>query len=231
MELRKHMSAAHPGEAHAGGHPGGHPGGHLGGEHPHARFERQYASGNAPWDIGRPQPEIVALEATGVIGACVLDVGCGTGETALFLASRGHEVVGVDAVPVAIEQAREKAEERKLPVKFVAGDVLDTMPWIEGRPFDSVVDVGFFHALSDEQRLPFALELADALAWGGIYAMLCFSDRVPGEFGPRRVSEAEIRGVFAGPMFRVREVRAAELHSARPEMPVVDANLAIIERL
>lgn len=225
------MSSGHPGERHPGGHPGGNPGGHPKGEHPHAVFERQYASGNAPWDIGRPQPEVVALEASGIFGPCVLDVGCGTGETALFLASRGHEVVGVDAVPVAIQQAREKAEDRKLSVKFVAGDVLDTMPWIEGRPFDSVIDIGFFHALSDEQRLTFAHELADALARGGMYAMLCFSDRVPGEFGPRRVSEAEIRGVFVAPLFHVREVRAAELHSARPEMPVVDANLALIERL
>jgi cyclopropane fatty-acyl-phospholipid synthase-like methyltransferase len=201
------------------------------GGHPHARFHHQYAEGTAPWDIGRPQPEIVGLEESGAFGPRVLDVGCGTGETALFLASRGHTVVGIDAVPLAIESARGKADERDLEVRFVAGDVLDTLPWLEGRPFDSVVDVGFFHALSDEEREVFVGELVDALVPGGVYAMLCFSDRVPGAWGPRRVSEGDIRTAFADERLRVREVRPAELHSARPEMPVVDANLAIIERV
>lgn len=174
---------------------------------------------------------MVALEDAGMFGLRMLDVGCGTGETALFLASRGHEVVGVDAVALALESARDKADGRGLEVEFVAGDVLDTLPRLEGRPFDGVVDVGFFHALSDNQRVAFVGALADALVPGGVYAMLCFSDRVPGAWGPRRVSEADIRTAFAGERFRVREVRPAELHSARPEMPIVDANLAIVERV
>ena len=215
---------------HGSGHPGGHPGSHASGGHPHAAFHHLYADGAAPWDIGRPQPEMVALEDAGSFGPSVLDVGCGTGEVALFLASRGHSVVGVDAVPAAIEQARQKAEQRAIEATFVAGDVLEVLARFDGRPFDTVVDVGFFHALTDEDRVTFVRELADAMAPGGVYAMLCFSARVPGQFGPRRVGEADIRATFASPAFAVREVRPAELHSARPEMPVVDANLAIIER-
>ena len=117
-------------------------------------------------------------------------------------------------------------------MRFVAGDVLGDAAVSGGSaPFDAVVDVGFFHALADEQRAAFVGELADALAPGGVYAMLCFSERVPGGWGPRRVSEADIRGAFADTRFSVREVRPAELHSARAEMPVVDANLAIVERV
>jgi cyclopropane fatty-acyl-phospholipid synthase-like methyltransferase len=173
---------------------------------------------------------MVALEDSGALGARVVDVGCGTGALSLFLASRGHQVVGVDAVPAAIEAARAKAEPQGLTVDFVVGDVLETLPSLEAG-FDAVVDVGFFHALTDEQRPQFARVLADALAPGGVYAMLCFSDRVPGAFGPRRVSEAEIRATFSGPEFSVREVRPAELRTAVAERPVIDANLAVIERV
>jgi len=205
------------------------PEGAGGGEHPHEVFRRQYAAGAAPWDVDEPQPEMVALEAAGTFGPRVLDVGCGTGVLALFLASRGHDVVGVDAVPEAIETAQARAKERGLDACFRAADVLEVLTEIIGR-FHSVVDVGFFHALSDEQRADFATKLAEKLAPGGVYAMLCFSDRVPGAWGPRRVSEAEIRATFAGDAWAVREIRPAELHSAVESMPVVDANLAVIER-
>ena len=148
---------------------------------------------------------------------------------ALFLASRGHDVVGVDAVPEAIDEAKARAAERHLDVCFRAADVLDALPELVGR-FHSVTDVGFFHALSDEQRTEFAAKLAPKLAAGGVYAMLCFSERVPGSWGPRRVSEGEIRATFSGPEWRVRDVRPATLHSAVESMPIVDANLALVER-
>ena len=199
------------------------------GGHPNDVFHRQYAGGEAPWDISEPQPEIVTLEAAGVFGPRVLDVGCGTGETALFFASHGHDVTGIDAVPAAIDAAKSRATERGLDVCFRVADVLEVLPGLIGK-FHSVTDVGFFHALSDEQRADFAAKLADKIAPGGVYAMLCFSERVPGTWGPRRVSEAEIRATFAGPEWSVREVKPAELHSAVEAMPIVDANLALIER-
>ncbi|MDR3687652.1 MAG: class I SAM-dependent methyltransferase [Coriobacteriia bacterium] len=220
-----------------GGHPADVPGGPgsgagadaATGDQPHAVFHRQYAGGEAPWDIDKPQPEIVALEDAGVFGPRVLDVGCGTGETALFLASRDHDVTGIDAVSAAVDTAKARAARRGLDVCFRTADVLDALPELIGK-FHSVTDVGFFHALSDEQRADFAAKLAEKLAPGGVYTMLCFSDRVPGTWGPRRVSEAEIRAVFAGPEWVVREIRPAELHSAVDAMPIVDANLALIER-
>lgn len=198
---------------------------------PHGSFHNMYASGAAPWDIGRPQPEIVAAEAAGAFGDRVIEVGCGTGDNAIFLASRGHEVVGIDGTEIAIEAAKSKALDAGVGATFVLGDVLALLSDIEGQPFDSALDVGFFHALDDEQRIAFAQDLSKVLAPGGTYVMLCFSERVPGEWGPRRVSEAEIAETFSAPWFNIREIRPAELLSAVPEMPIVDANLAIVERL
>lgn len=227
------QEGSHPGGDHSGhpdgGHPGGRPGGDPAGAERHGMFQRHYVEGTAPWDIGRPQPEIVALDEAGQLGPVVIDVGCGTGENALFLASRGHHVTGIDAAQAAIATARAKAEERGLEAEFIAADVLKALPEI-GMSADAVIDVGFFHSLSDEERPVFVDGLARVLASSGVYAMLCFSDRVPGDLGPRRVSEAEIRLAFWGRRWIVREIRPAELHSAVPARPIVDANLAIIER-
>lgn len=108
-------------------------------------FEKAYQE-RPPWDIGRPQQEIVRLEQTGQITGTVLDVGCGTGDNALFLASCGHEVVGLDSVERAIEAARRKADERSLSATFIRGEILSLREI--GRTFDTVIDSGLFHTLS-----------------------------------------------------------------------------------
>jgi cyclopropane fatty-acyl-phospholipid synthase-like methyltransferase len=158
------------------------------------RFESIY-EGQAPWDIPGPQPAFVQLEEAGEIRGSVLDVGCGTGEHALYLASRGHEVWGVDFVPIAIERAKEKAKHRGLNAHFLTGDALALEAL--GRTFDTVIDCGMFHTLSDEERVKFVPSLASVLRSGGVYQMACFSDREPPGEGPRRVSEKEIRDAFA----------------------------------
>jgi 2-polyprenyl-3-methyl-5-hydroxy-6-metoxy-1,4-benzoquinol methylase len=94
--------------------------------------------GAPPWDIGRPQKEFVRLEGAGEIVGSVLDVGCGTGENALFLAVKGHVAWGVDFTPIAIEKARYKATERNLNVTFLTQNALELHTL--GRTFDTVVD-------------------------------------------------------------------------------------------
>lgn len=96
-------------------------------------FEKAY-KGKPPWDIGRPQREFVHLEESGKISGDVLDVGCWTGDNALYLAGRGHEVWAVDSAPAAIETARQKAEERSLAATFLVKDALHLHEI--GRTFD-----------------------------------------------------------------------------------------------
>jgi len=161
-----------------------------------ADFDSFY-EGTPPWDIGRPQKEFVQLVEAGEIVGSVLDVGCGTGENALFLASQGHTVWGIDSSPIAINNAQSKAERRKLNVNFLLWDALDLHNL--GSTFDTIIDSGLFHVLSDAERTLFITNLAAVLSPGGTYFMLCFSDLEPGTYGPRRVTQAEIRSSFERP--------------------------------
>jgi SAM-dependent methyltransferase len=159
-------------------------------------FDAAYRGpGVAPWDIGAPQPEIVGLVEGGQIEGSVIEVGCGTGENALFVASRGHEVLGVDAAPTAIARARAKAAERGLEASFEVRDVLELGDL--GRSFDTAIDVGCFHVFDDADRGRYVKSLSGVLREGGRLHLLCFSDAQPGVLGPRRVSEGEIRAAFA----------------------------------
>jgi 2-polyprenyl-3-methyl-5-hydroxy-6-metoxy-1,4-benzoquinol methylase len=167
--------------------------------------------GTPPWDIGRPQPELERLFDAGEIAGPVLDVGCGTGENALFLAARGFEVVGVDAVEAAVEAARRKAVARGLQAEFLVHDALALQGL--GRRFATVVDSGLFHTFDDRERTRFVRSLAAALSLGGHYYVLCFSELEAGDGGPRRVTQAELRAAFGHPPFRVLSIDAAEMAS------------------
>src|SRR5699024_1433253 len=149
-----------------------------------------------PWETGRPQSEIVRLAEQGKISGDVLDVGCGTGENALYLADRGHDVIGVDASSTAIDRATEKGQNRGLDAAFRVGDALRLSNL--DRQFDTVIDSGLFHVFSDAERPIFVDGLRSRLHQGGKYHMLCFSDREPGTWGPRRVSRDGIKETFTG---------------------------------
>ena len=157
-------------------------------------FDSAYRGGAPPWDIGRPQKEFVELVKRGEIQGSVLDIGCGTGEHALFFAREGYEVWGVDSAPAAIGKAKAKAGERGLMVNFLVMDVLELHKL--NRTFDTATDSGLFHTLSDGDRLKFVKSLASVLEPGGKYFMLAFSELEPPGYGPRRVTQQEIRDTF-----------------------------------
>ena len=155
-------------------------------------FEESYRSGDAPWEIGRPQAELVRLAEAGRVVGSVLDVGCGTGENALYLAARGHAVFGVDGSETAIQRAREKAAARGLGATQ-------------------------FHVFPDPQRREYAHALAEVTASGSDLFILCWSDEEPPGPGPRRVAEHEIRDAFRS-IFAVMDVVPAgfERRGAEP---------------
>jgi SAM-dependent methyltransferase len=155
-------------------------------------FESMYV-GQPPWDIGRPQRELV--EVADRVKGSILDAGCGTGENALFFAERGHDVTGIDFLAQPIECARRKAAERGLNATFLVMDALELAQLT--RTFDCALDSGLFHVFSDDDRRRYVDGLAAVLKPGATLYMLCFSDAEPGEQGPRRISRDEIERAFS----------------------------------
>jgi len=162
--------------------------------HTPEEFNEMY-SGTPPWDIGRPQPTFQALADAGEFRGHVLDIGCGTGEHALMAAQRGLEAVGIDSSPAAVEIAKRKARERGLNIRFLVHNALDLASI--GEQFDTVLDSGLFHVFSDEHRAAYVESLKAVTRPGARYFMLCFSEHQPGDFGPRRVTQQEIRQSFS----------------------------------
>ena len=163
-----------------------------------AFFDEVY-EGRAPWDIGDAQPDLVALLAEYPPPEPILDLGCGTGDLVIALASRGLPAVGIDFVPTAIDEARARAA--RLPpdlealARFEVADALRPSSLPES--FGSVVDSGFYHLFGAGDRRGLAGELRRTLPPGGRYYMLGFAIEIPSPDAPRQVTEAEISTVFS----------------------------------
>jgi SAM-dependent methyltransferase len=172
----------------------------TGGDLPNPDGGRRFAAFDAsyeetpPWDIGHPQPAFATLGRSGSLTGRVLDIGCGTGEHALMAAALGLDATGIDSAPTAIRRAEQKRHQRELVVRFAVADALALR---DGSfRYDTVLDCGLFHVFDDDDRAAFITSLRGVVVSGGHYFMLCFSDQEPGDWGPRRVSRAEIESSF-----------------------------------
>jgi SAM-dependent methyltransferase len=200
------------------------------GPDPHAFFDSVYQE-TPPWEVGGPQPALVALFSAYPPESPVLHVGCGSGDLAIALAKLGAEVVGVDFVDAAIEQARQKSEALPPEVgRLLDFQVVDALqPSLLQRQFGAVVDSGFFHVLEQDQRDRFAGELAATLRPGGRYYLLAFATEFPVPNTPLQVTEEELRARFTAENgWRILEIRSAEFHSRIAPVPAIGA---CIERL
>jgi SAM-dependent methyltransferase len=152
-----------------------------------------------PWDTGITPPEIVAMIDSGKvsIGAAsphALDLGCGTGTNAIYLAQKGFAVTGVDISRRAISLAKRKARLAGLTdrVRFERGDVTLMRRWATGQSIDFAYDIGCFHNLDPEARARYAAALTAVLKPGAIYMLYAFESSADG----RGVGMDEIAKLF-----------------------------------
>jgi len=166
----------------------------------HTLFRVFYTIGFTPWDghpVATPLRELV--EGTGDTSplppGSVLDVGCGIGDSSIYLAQHGWQVTGIDFVPKALEKARAKARAAGVSVNFVQADVTHLSQAGIGTGFQMIVDDGCFHGMNDSDRNLYVQEISAASAPGAQLFMVAF--KTTGRFaGPAGVDQAEIERRF-----------------------------------
>jgi SAM-dependent methyltransferase len=181
---------------------------------PQNDWNSRYAAGDLPWDTGHPTRHLVELVEEGTVPAGrALEIGCGTGTNALWLAGRGFDVLGVDLSPLAIERALAKAAATSAGrCRFEALDFLVNTP--PGGPFEFIFDRGCFHVFDDpETRARFAARVAALLAPDGLWLSLIGStEGPPRDAGPPRRSARDIMNALE-PSLEILLLRATELDS------------------
>ena len=183
----------------------------------HPTWNDSYTSGDPlPWDTGVPDPMLIeAVESGAVPRGRALDIGCGTGTNAIWLAQQGYEVLGVDLAPRAIERANEKLKGERC--RFAVLDFLAARP--EGE-FELVFDRGCFHVFDQPaERSRFAAQVASVLAPGGVWLSLIGStEGAPRDTGPPRRSAREVTSAIE-PVLELLELRMVHFDIDQPEPP------------
>jgi SAM-dependent methyltransferase len=191
-------------------------------------WDEHYASGHLPWDSGEADRNLVEFVGRGGVAAGrALDVGCGTGTNAVWLAEQGFSVVGVDVASGAVARASARIADRELDCRFEAGDFL--IDPIAAGPFDFVFDRGCFHVFDDAAtRACFAERVAARLAPGGVWLSLIGStEGPPRDEGPPRRSARDVAEAIE-PALEIVELRAGAFVS--PDGRVPRAWIAVARR-
>jgi SAM-dependent methyltransferase len=111
-------------------------------------WDLAYLTGLTPWESDTPPSELTELIKKNIIKPCrVIDIGCGTGTTVVYLAEKGFEADGLDISSVAISRARKKASSRMVKCTFYNIDFRETSIVRRIGEFELAIDVGCFHSL------------------------------------------------------------------------------------
>ncbi len=175
-------------------------------------WNQPYVDEAAPWDTGVPSELLQrVLRDHAIEPTRTLEIGCGTGTNAIFLAQQGFSVTAVDVAPLAIEQAKQKAAAAGVDVDFRVVDLLQPGAAAEltgGTPYSFVFDRGVYHCLRKENLEAFLGTMKDIFTPDAIYVALAGNaeDDQPLDLGPPQVHAHELASELH-PLFRLIELR------------------------
>ncbi|MBS2533108.1 methyltransferase domain-containing protein [Catenulispora sp. NF23] len=171
-----------------------------------AKLYEENPLGQISWFTGTVSPVLAELVIDGTIarGQRVVDLGCGAGVAAAFLARHGMTVTGVDNSATALGAARHLSELYGVELELIEADILATT--LPAESVDVVNDSFIYHNVRPEARTLYAAEVARILKPGGLFVMVGFSDRMTPGSGPIRLTSDDVLGAFL-PGFEVEELR------------------------
>jgi methyl halide transferase len=166
------------------------------------RWDERYGQGDTPWETGQPSSELQHVLAEVPLNPCrAVELGCGTGASAVWLAQQGFDVTAVDLSSLAVERARQRAKAAGVRVRFLVADALHPHPDLAG-PFDFFFDRGCYHVVRREDVAAYLETLRRLTRPGTLGLVLAGNAREPHEPGPPVVSEDQIREEL-GPLFDI----------------------------
>jgi SAM-dependent methyltransferase len=202
------------------------------------RIYRKTPLNEIPWNIETPPDVLVDLVDSGKVKPCkTIDLGCGTGNYSIYLASVGFDVTGIDISPTAIKIAQENAKKKGIKCNFLVADVLGNLNEVKGT-FDFAYDWELLHHIFPEQRRIYVKNVYKILNPRGKYLSVCFSEKEPGFGGSGKYrktglgtilyfsSEDELRDLFV-PYFTIKEIKTIRIRG-KPTFHL--ANYVFIER-
>lgn len=182
-------------------------------------FEERYQENNIPWDHDAADENLIRIVEEFELRPCtVLDLGCGTGVNAVWLAQQGFGVTGLDLSPTAIRKAEERAKDQKVKFNLFSGDFLDQSA-MKG-PFDFIFDRGCFHCFDGlEDRSSCANRIAELLTPNGFWlSLIGNADDVPRAIGPPTLSAAEVSKIVE-PRFEILSLAAGHFGGGQEDPP------------
>jgi SAM-dependent methyltransferase len=139
-----------------------------------AYYRGEYPEEGIPWDTKAPKGNVVAWQIAGLVHGHVLDIGCGFGDNAIYLAQQGFTVTGLDISPTALITAERRAKDAGVNITFAVADAIKLDGYTDA--FDTVIDNGMFHCLTDDGKCSYASALHRATRAGATLLLSCFSD-------------------------------------------------------
>jgi len=186
-----------------------------------------------PWNIESPPQALIELVTTGKVKPCkTLDLGCGAGNYAIYLAGLGFDVTAVDISPAAIGLAREMAKKKGTTIDFRVADLLGDPTDLNGL-YGFIFEWDVLHHIYPEQRRRYVTNISRFLQVNGLYLSVCFHEDDPlfGGIGKLRTttigtrlyfsSQKELKKLFE-PFFRIVEMKTMEVEGKTPGFHVVN---------